>query len=454
MDPGRRAARGARARRERAKVWPHAYPDRRDWKQRLNAARTLELTWESEIRAARRPVATRSAGTSLPCPPQAISGLGERSQRWRREGERVILASDQSARLSEILGESGHPRRADQLALARRRRRAASRSSTAASTPALPAARKASCWSPIVSCSAPCGFVGRASSGGSCPRTCSSASQTGELVVHIDHGIARYAGMVRRNAGGDGNEERDFLELHFAEGGRIWVPVEQIERVSRYAGGENPHLSRLGGGEWQRTKSRVRKAVTDLAKELLELYSAREKARRPRRFSADSPWQQEMEAAFPYEETVDQLRATAEVKADLERGRPMDRLVVGDVGYGKTEVAHPGRVQGVSRTARRWPSSCPPPCSRRSTSRRSASASRRIPFTVRMLSRFVDPEQQKDIVEGLAAGIGRPRHRHAPAAVARTSTSATWAWSWSTRSSASASPQGAPQAAAHGGRTC
>ena len=102
--------------------------------------------------------------------------------------------------------------------------------------------------------------------------------QPGDLVVHIDHGIARYGGMVRRSAGGDGEEERDFLELQFAESGRIWVPVEQIERVSRYAGGENPPLSRLGGGEWQRTKTRVRKAVTDLAKELLELYTAREAA--------------------------------------------------------------------------------------------------------------------------------------------------------------------------------
>ena len=162
--------------------------------------------------------------------------------------------------------------------------------------------------------------------------------QPGDLVVHIDHGISRYNGMVRRSAGGDGDEERDFLELHFAESGRIWVPVEQIERVSRYAGGENPHLSRLGGGEWPRTKTRVRKAVTDLARELLALYAARERAQ-GRPVCSDTPWQQELEAAFPYEETVDQLRATAEVKADLERGRPMDRLVVGDVGYGKTEVA-------------------------------------------------------------------------------------------------------------------
>src|SRR5262249_48734992 len=160
----------------------------------------------------------------------------------------------------------------------------------------------------------------------------------GDTVVHVDHGVARYAGLVRRPAGGEGAEERDFLELQFAGTDRIWVPVEQIERVTRYAGGEDPALSKLGGGEWQRARTRVRRAVGDLAKELLNLYSARARAN-GRAFGDDTPWQQEMEAAFPYEETPDQLRAALEVKADLEREQPMDRLVVGDVGYGKTEVA-------------------------------------------------------------------------------------------------------------------
>ncbi len=220
--------------------------------------------------------------------------------------------------------------------------------------------------------------------------------------MHIDHGISRYAGMIRRTAGGDGAEERDFLELHFAEGGRMWVPVEQIERISRYAGGENPHLSRLGGGEWQRTKTRVRKAVTDLAKELLELYSSRERAH-GRPVSPDSPWQQEMEAAFPYEETVDQLRATAEVKADLERGRPMDRLVVGDVGYGKTEVALRAAFKAIAdgmQVAVLVPTTVLAAQHLETFRQRFAA----YPFSVRMLSRFVAPEQQHEIVAGLAAG--------------------------------------------------
>ncbi|HYI23702.1 MAG TPA: transcription-repair coupling factor, partial [Candidatus Limnocylindrales bacterium] len=226
--------------------------------------------------------------------------------------------------------------------------------------------------------------------------------QPGDLVVHIDHGIAKYGGMTRRDAGGDGGEERDFLELHFAESGRIWVPVEQIERVSRYAGGENPHLSRLGGGEWQRTKTRVRKAVTDLAKELLELYSAREKAD-GRPISPDSPWQQEMEGAFPYEETVDQLRSTAEVKADLERGRPMDRLVVGDVGYGKTEVALRAAFKVISdgmQVAVLVPTTVLAAQHLETFRQRFAA----YPFGVRMLSRFVSADQQREIIAGLAAG--------------------------------------------------
>ena len=145
--------------------------------------------------------------------------------------------------------------------------------------------------------------------------------QPGDLVVHIDHGIARYTGMVRRSAGGDGIEERDFLELHFAEGGRIWVPVEQIERVSRYAGGENPApfaagRRRVAAHQDARPQGRHGPGQ-GAARAVLGARAAPTAAP----ISDDTPWQQEMEAAFPYEETVDQLRAAAEVKTDLERGR-------------------------------------------------------------------------------------------------------------------------------------
>ena len=169
------------------------------------------------------------------------------------------------------------------------------------------------------------------------PRDILERLTPGDLVVHIDHGVARYERMLRRGNRAEG-EDRDYLELSFAAGDKIFVPVEQINRVSRYTGAEHPHLSKLGGTEWLRTKQRVRKAVTDLADELLELYASRSRVQGTA-FSADTPWQAEMEASFPYEETPDQLRAVVEVKADMEVGRPMDRLVVGDVGYGKTEVA-------------------------------------------------------------------------------------------------------------------
>jgi transcription-repair coupling factor (superfamily II helicase) len=226
--------------------------------------------------------------------------------------------------------------------------------------------------------------------------------QPGDPVVHIDHGIARYAGLTRRSAGGDGTEERDFLELHFAEGGRIWVPVEQIERISRYAGGESPQLSRLGGGEWARTRTRVKRAVSDLAKELLALYSEREQARGPR-IGEDTPWQAEMEAAFPYEETVDQLRSAIEVKADLERGRPMDRLVVGDVGYGKTEVALRACFKAIQegyQVAVLVPTTVLAAQHLETFRQRFAA----YPITIRVLSRFVPAAEQRDTVAGLAAG--------------------------------------------------
>ena len=159
------------------------------------------------------------------------------------------------------------------------------------------------------------------------------------IVVHVDHGIARYAGLVRRAAGGDGSEERDFLELHFAGAGRIWVPVEQIDRVTRYAGGEEPQPSapRAAGSGSAPGRASARRSATWPR----SCWSSTPRAPTPegRAFGEDTPWQTEMEAAFPYEETPDQLRAALEVKADLERDTPMDRLVVGDVGYGKTEVA-------------------------------------------------------------------------------------------------------------------
>ena len=159
----------------------------------------------------------------------------------------------------------------------------------------------------------------------------------GDWVVHVDYGIGRYAGLVRRTID---SAERDFLLVEYDGGDQLYVPVHQADRLSRYIGPDSdaPTPTRLGTAEWANAKQRVREAVVEVAQELLELYAQRQVAK-GYAFRADTPWQRELEASFPYVETEDQLRAIAEVKHDMHSARPMDRLLCGDVGYGKTEVA-------------------------------------------------------------------------------------------------------------------
>src|SRR5437870_5210839 len=157
----------------------------------------------------------------------------------------------------------------------------------------------------------------------------------GDHVVHEDHGIGRFERFITREVAG---VVREYLELQFAGTDVVSLPTERVDKVTRYVGGTPPALSALGGREWGVTKRRAKKAAEEIAKELLRLYAARE-ATQGFAFGRDSPWQIEMENAFPYTETPDQLQAIEDTKRDMERGRPMDRLIVGDVGYGKTEVA-------------------------------------------------------------------------------------------------------------------
>ena len=161
----------------------------------------------------------------------------------------------------------------------------------------------------------------------------------GDLVVHEHHGIGRFVGMVKMQVDG---VQKDYIKLAYAGTDALYLPATQLDSISKYIGGgddpETKKLSKLGGGEWERAKSRTRAAVKDLAKGLIRLYAQRQ--RQPGyAFSPDSPWQKEFEDDFPYEETEDQLRSVAEIKRDMETARPMDRLLCGDVGYGKTEVA-------------------------------------------------------------------------------------------------------------------
>ncbi|MGA2320171.1 MAG: transcription-repair coupling factor [Solirubrobacteraceae bacterium] len=161
--------------------------------------------------------------------------------------------------------------------------------------------------------------------------------RTGDIVVHEDHGVARFAGFETRTVA---NVTRDYLYLEFQGDDRVFVPTDQFAKISRYvgAGGEHPPLSKLGGTRWETMKARARRAAQELAGELLSLYA--ERRRRPgHAFAADSEWQREFEQRFPFTETADQREAIELVKADMEAPRPMDRLICGDVGYGKTEVA-------------------------------------------------------------------------------------------------------------------
>jgi transcription-repair coupling factor (superfamily II helicase) len=165
--------------------------------------------------------------------------------------------------------------------------------------------------------------------------------KAGDFVVHEQHGVGRYVEMVRRTVNGG---EREYLIIEYAPakkgqpGDRLFVPTDALDQVTRYVGGESPSLHRLGGADWAKTKGRARKAVKEIAAELIRLYSAR-MATHGHAFAADTPWQRELEDAFAYVETPDQLAAIDEVKQDMERPLPMDRVICGDVGYGKTEVA-------------------------------------------------------------------------------------------------------------------
>lgn len=169
------------------------------------------------------------------------------------------------------------------------------------------------------------------------------ALHPGDYVVHEYHGVGQFQKLVKRAIGGDG-PLREYVVLEYAASTRggprdqLWVPTNQLDLVSKYTGGEKPKLSKMGGTDWKKTKARAKAAVREIAKELIRLYAQR-RATRGYAFSPDTPWQQELEEAFEFVETADQLQAIEEVKRDMESPEPMDRLISGDVGYGKTEIA-------------------------------------------------------------------------------------------------------------------
>jgi transcription-repair coupling factor (superfamily II helicase) len=221
----------------------------------------------------------------------------------------------------------------------------------------------------------------------------------GDHAVHRVHGVGRYVGMTRRAVAGS---ERDYLLLDYAAGDRLFVPADQVDAVARYVGGEKPRLHRLGGNEWPRAQARVRRAVQDMAGELVRLYSAR-MAAPGYRFGTDTPWQGELEDAFPFEETPDQRTTIDDVKGDMESQRPMDRLICGDVGYGKTEIAVRAAFKAVMEGKQ---AAVLVPTTLLAEQHYVTFGERFAPFPVRvaMLSRFLTPAEQKAVLEELAQG--------------------------------------------------
>jgi transcription-repair coupling factor (superfamily II helicase) len=231
-----------------------------------------------------------------------------------------------------------------------------------------------------------------------------SQLKPGDFVVHEDHGVGVYRGMKRLTLGG---QETDCLELSYAEKDTLYVPVHQLALVSRYAAGEGarPSLHRLGSAQWQKTKARARKAIEDMADELLKAYAAR-RALPGHAFKPDTVWQRELEASFPYEETPDQLTAIEDVRRDMEAGSPMDRLICGDVGYGKTEVAIRAAfkaVQDGKQVAVLVPTTIL--AQQHGITFRERLAD--FPVRVEVLSRFRTTREQKEVVAHLASDTGR-----------------------------------------------
>ncbi|HWB36695.1 MAG TPA: DEAD/DEAH box helicase, partial [Rugosimonospora sp.] len=224
--------------------------------------------------------------------------------------------------------------------------------------------------------------------------------RAGDYVVHEQHGIGRYVELVRRTVNG---AEREYLVIEYAAskrgqpGDRLFVPTDALDQLSRYVGGESPQLHKLGGADWAKSKARARKAVREIAAQLIQLYAARQNSQ-GYAYGPDTPWQRELEDAFPYHETPDQLSAIEEVKADMEKPVPMDRLICGDVGYGKTEIAVRAAfkaVQDGKQVAVLVPTTLLAQQHYNTFTERMA----QFPLQIRQLSRFATPKEAEQTLD-------------------------------------------------------
>jgi transcription-repair coupling factor (superfamily II helicase) len=231
--------------------------------------------------------------------------------------------------------------------------------------------------------------------------------KVGDLIVHVDHGIGEFVGLkqlgtVSRPIAGSAADVQEFLEIRYHGDDKLFVPVERLDLIQKYTGGTRPALDRLGGTTWEKAKTRVKKAMRDMAEELLKLYAQR-RAVAGHAFAADTHWQEEFESAFPYELTPDQATAIADIKRDMESPTPMDRLLCGDVGYGKTEVAMRAAFKAVmdgKQAAFLAPTTVLAFQHEKTLRDRFAG----FPLTIDMVSRFRSKQETKQILDNLGAG--------------------------------------------------
>jgi transcription-repair coupling factor (superfamily II helicase) len=231
--------------------------------------------------------------------------------------------------------------------------------------------------------------------------------KVGDLIVHVDHGIGEFVGLkhlgtVSRPLAGSAADVQEFLEIRYAGDDKLFVPVERLDLIQKYTGGTRPALDRLGGTTWEKAKTRVKKAMRDMAEELLKLYAQR-RAVPGHAFAADTHWQEEFESAFPYDLTPDQAAAIVDIKRDMESATPMDRLLCGDVGYGKTEVAMRAAFKAVmdgKQVAFLAPTTILAFQHEKTLRDRFAG----FPVTIDMVSRFRSSKETKQILAGVVAG--------------------------------------------------
>ncbi len=373
-----------------------------DGAQALGGHRTLEISQfgsPSDERAG-----TRVAASSQPMEEFAadIPRLAYELQRWQEAGNRVLIATRQADRLIELLDEAGVGNmvqesagispRAGQIVISHRALNEGFK---------LPSARLQALtdrevfgWRRVRR-----QLRRRATEG--IPIGSLTDLREGDYVVHINHGVGLYRGLVRRGPEGG---EREYLLVEYAEGDRLYVPTEQFDRVQKYLGGEDerPAVHRLGGSEWERTKRRAQKSAREMAGELIRIYAARHN-RPGHAFAPDTPWQREMEDGFPYQETPDQMQAIEAVKEDMETARPMDRLVCGDVGYGKTEVAMRAAFKAVM-DGRQVAVLVPTTVLAQQHYTTFRERFNPYPIKVDMLSRFRSRKEQLKVAADLAAG--------------------------------------------------